>query len=89
MGIYPRRGHSVFRQSGLSVSTLLTIVEKDAGTDRASRRRENLCRLEFDRLRAAAYRRRKRDRDALPKRIAEIRERGDALIKAAKRSGEN
>lgn len=51
-------------------------------------RRENLRRLEFDRLRAAAYRHRKRDRDALPKHIADIRERGDALIKAAKGLGD-
>jgi len=48
---------------------------------------EKLRRLEFDRLRAAEYRRRKKMRDALPKQIGELQERGAALVKAAKGLG--
>jgi hypothetical protein len=47
-----------------------------------------MSRLEFDRLCAAEYRRRKKMRDALPKQIGEMQERGAALAKAAKGLGE-
>jgi len=75
--------------TGLSFRTVRTIVGKADGTDRTSRRHEKLRRLEFDRLRAAEYRRRKKMRDALPKQIGELQERGAALVKAAKGLGQD
>jgi hypothetical protein len=71
----------------LSLATVRTIVGKAEGTDRATKRRKELRRIELDRLRAADYRRRKKLRDGLPARINAIRERGDELVKAAKGIG--
>ena len=70
--------------TGLGLRTVRTIVEKDAGTGRVGKRTNLLRKREFDRLRAAEYRSRKRMRDQLPKRITETRKRGEELIKAAK-----
>jgi hypothetical protein len=73
--------------TSLSVRTVRTIVEKDQGTDRTAKRRNLLRKREFDRLRAADYRARHKAREALPKAIAETRERGEELLKAAKGLG--
>jgi len=73
--------------TSLSLRTVRTIVEKDQGTGRTSKRTNELRRREFDRLRAAAYRARKKARDQLPKKITETRDSGAALIKAAKGLG--
>ena len=75
---------SIAEQTGLGLRTVRTIIEKDAGTGRASKRTNLLRRREIDRMRAAEYRVRKRARDQLPKRITEIRKQGEALVKAAK-----
>jgi len=86
-----KRGSSlrvIAEQTSLGLSTVRTIVGKDAGTDRTSKRTNLLRKREIDRLRAAEYRVRKRGRDQLPKRITEILKRGDALIKAAKGLGD-
>lgn len=73
--------------TSLSLRTVRTIVEKDQGTGRTSKRANELRRREFDRLRAAAYRARKKARDQLPKKITETRDSGAALVKAAKGLG--
>jgi hypothetical protein len=73
--------------TSLSIRTVRTIVEKDQGTDRATNRTNLLRKREFDRLRAADYRARKKARDRLPKKIAEIQAQGADLLKAAKGIG--
>ena len=75
---------SIVDQTGLGLRTVRTIVEKDQGTDRASKQTNLLRKRELDRLRAADYRARKRGRDLLPKRINETLKRGKELSKAAK-----
>jgi hypothetical protein len=79
---------TIAQQTGLGLRTVRTIVGKDAGTDRTSKRTNLLRRREVDRLKAAEYRVRKRARDSLPKRITETRKRGEALVKAAKGLGD-
>ena len=86
-----KRGNSlraIAKQTGLGLSTVRTIVGKDAGTDRTSKRANLLRKREIDRLRAAEYRAQKRTRDHLPKRITETRKRGEELVKAAKGLGD-
>lgn len=78
---------AIAEQTGLGLRTVRTIVGKDAGTDRTSKRTNLLRKHEVDRQRAADYRVRKRARDLLPKRITETQKRGEALIKAAKGLG--
>ena len=73
--------------TSLSLRTVRTIVDNDQGTGRTSKRTNELRRREFDRLRAAAYRARKKARDQLPKKITETRDSGAALVKAAKGLG--
>ena len=78
-----RRSHSlraIAKGVGLSFGTVRSILQprRKYEVDRALRKRE------LDRLRAKAYRDRKRAIDALPKRINEVRRRGDKLLKAAK-----
>jgi len=77
----------IAQATGLSFSTVRTIVGNKTGTGRQSEHAKALRRHEYDRLRAAAYRARKKQRDALPKLIAELRKDGAALIKAAKGLG--
>ncbi len=77
----------IAEQTGLGLRTVRTIIGKDAGTDRTSKRTNHLRKREVDRLKAAEYRVRKRARDSLPKRITEIQKRGEALVKAAKGLG--
>jgi hypothetical protein len=77
----------IAEQTGLGLRTVRTILGKDAGTDRTSRRTNLLRKREIDRQRAAEYRVRKRARDSLPKRISETQKRGEDLIKAAKGLG--
>ena len=71
-------------QTKLGLSTVRTIVEKDKGTGRTSKRTNLLRKKEFDRLRAADYRTRKKARDQLPKRITGTLKRGEELVRAAK-----
>ena len=71
----------------LSLRTVRTIVAKAEGTDPASHRHGLLRKREFDRLRAAEYRRRKKAADALPKQVTKLRKQGDALIKKTKGLG--
>jgi hypothetical protein len=73
--------------TSLSVRTVRTIVEKAAGKDRATKRVNELRRVEFDRQRAALYRARKARRDAVPKRATEWTADAAALLKQAKGLG--
>jgi hypothetical protein len=73
--------------TGLGLATVRTIIEKAAAKGRTSKRTNELRRREFDRLRAAAYRARKKRRDTLPKDITELQKSGAALVKAAKGLG--
>jgi len=74
----------IAEETGLGIRTVRTIVGKDAGTDRASKRTNRLRKREIDRLRAAHHRAQKRTRDQLPKRIDQTLKRGQELIKASK-----
>ncbi len=58
------------------------------GADRTSKQTNLLRKREFDRLRAADYRARKKARDQLPNRINQTLKRGEELVKAAKGLGE-
>ena len=78
---------AIAEQTGLGLRTVRTIIGRDAGADRTVKHTNLLRKREIDRLRAAEYRVRKRTRDQLPKRIAEIQKRGEALVKAAKGLG--
>lgn len=73
--------------SGFTFSTVRTIVQKKAGSDRSTKANGKLSKLEFDWLGAAEYRRKKKMQDALPKQISELQESGAALVKAAKGLG--
>ena len=61
-----------------------TIIGKADGTDRTTRRTNELRRLELNRAAMAAYRARKRTRDALPKRINELLKAGPELVRRAR-----
>jgi hypothetical protein len=73
--------------TSLSLRTVRTIVEKAGGRDRTSKRTNDVRRKEFDRLRAADYRARKKSRDRLPQQIGEQLKTGAELVKAAKGLG--
>ncbi len=75
---------SIAAQTGLGPQTVRTILGKDRGTDRTSKRTNLLRKREFDRLRAAEFRVRKKGRDLLPKRISQTLKEGERLIRAAK-----
>jgi transposase len=67
--------------TGLGLGTVRTIVGKAEGTDRTTTRTNALRKLELNRANMAAYRARKRTRDALPKQITELVNRGRDLMK--------
>ena len=83
----PPQGRGQGRQGVAVIRTVRTIVETNAGTGRSGTRTNLLRRREFDRLRAAEYRARKRARKELPKKISRTLEQGEILIKAAKGLG--
>ena len=75
---------SIAHATNLSVRSVRTVVEKDAGTDRTSKRAKELRRNEFTRQRAAAFRARKKAHEALPGQVRELQKTGAKLIKRAK-----
>jgi hypothetical protein len=79
---------AVAAATNLSIRTVRTIVDKDQHTGRVGDRERGLRRRAFDKIRAAEYRVRKRQREALPKEINRVRRQGDELLKAAKGLGE-
>ena len=78
---------AIVSETSLSIRTVRTILDKDAGNDPASKRTKVLRRKELNRQRAAAFRTRKARRDAIPKSVTELRARAADLIKAAKGLG--
>jgi hypothetical protein len=77
----------IAERTSLGLRTVRTILERDKGTDRTTKKRAGLRKKELDRLRQAEWRGRKRSLDTLPKRIDETQRRGEALVKAAKGLG--
>lgn len=75
---------AIAENTGLGLRTVRTIVEKDAGTDRTTKRTNLLRKREFDRRRAADWRAKKKQFDALPNRITDHQKRGEELRRAAK-----
>ena len=73
--------------TGLGVRTVCTILDKGTARDRTAKRTNLLRRQQFDRLRAANYRAKKRARENLPKQIDEQLKAGAVLLKAAKGIG--
>jgi predicted transcriptional regulator len=78
-----KAGHSlrsIAAEVGLGPQTVRSILK---GAERGA----GLRKREFDRLRAAAFRARKRGRDQLEKNINETMKHGEALVRAAKGLG--
>jgi hypothetical protein len=74
---------AIVRVTGLSLRTVRTIVENAEDRGRSKRTNE-VRRLALNRLRAAAFRARKKSRERLPQRINEHLEAAAGLVKAAK-----
>ena len=79
---------AIAERTNLGLRTVRTIVEQDQGTDRKSKQANLLRKREFDRMKAADYRARKKARGQLPARIDQTLKRGKELVKAAKGLGE-
>jgi len=75
---------AIATETGLGLRTVRTILDKDAGKGRAAERKNHLRKVEFNRMRAAAFRSRKRQFEALPKQLAEIQKDRARLQKAAR-----
>jgi Helix-turn-helix domain of resolvase len=73
----------IAEETNLGVNTVRTIVGKADGTDRTTIK--HLQRIDPDRARPKQWTAKRQQRDALPKRINELRKAGDDLIKEAKR----
>jgi hypothetical protein len=73
--------------TSLGLRTVRTIIDKHQGTDRASKRANELRRVEFKTQRAVAFRARKRGMEAMSKQIGELQKAGAALVKRAKGLG--
>lgn len=74
--------------TSLSVRTVRTIIDKDRRGGRAGERERGIRKRVFDKVRAADFRARKRQREAFPAELNRIMERHGALLKAAKGLGE-
>jgi hypothetical protein len=82
-----KAGHSlrsIADETSLGLPTVRTIVGKAAGTDRTSRREQARIDLRREQL---AWKRQRRDGDALPARAERVVEEGRALLKEAKGLG--
>jgi hypothetical protein len=75
---------AIVRITGLGIRTVRTVIGKADGTDRTTKRTNELRRLELNRAAMASYRARKRSRDALPKRVNALLKSGRALVKRAR-----
>jgi hypothetical protein len=74
--------------TSLGLNTVRTIIAKDSGNDRTSKKhRQWVERIELDRARLASQRRQKRTGDALPRQAQRVVEEGGDLIKEAKGLG--
>jgi hypothetical protein len=74
---------AIAEETNLGVNTVRTIIGKENGTDRTTIK--HLQRIDPDRAREKMWTAKRRQRDALPKRIHDLRKVGDDLIKEAKR----
>lgn len=63
---------TIASDTGLGLRTVRTILDKDADRGRGADAKNALRKKEFNRMRAAAFRERKRRFEALPKQLAEI-----------------
>jgi hypothetical protein len=72
---------AIVADTGLGLGTVRTIVGKAEATDRTTKGTNELRKLEFNRANMAAYRARRRTRDALPKQITELVNRGRDIVK--------
>jgi hypothetical protein len=78
----------IAEELNLGVHTVRTIVGKQDGTDRTSKKhRDRLGRIEVDRKQLASWNRQKRTGDSLPRRAQAVVEEGRALLKEAKGLG--
>jgi hypothetical protein len=75
----------IAEDTSLALSTVRTIIDRDAGTDRSTIKR--LQRLDPQNARLIAAKARKRTRDALPERITRVSEDAVALLKEGKGLG--
>jgi DNA-binding CsgD family transcriptional regulator len=75
---------AIVNTTGLSLRTVRTIIGKADGTDRTTKRTNEVRRLELNRAAMATYRARKRARDALPKRINALLQSGPELLRRAR-----
>jgi transposase/uncharacterized coiled-coil protein SlyX len=73
----------IAKETGLGIRTIRTIIGKIDGTDRTSVKRAKLRRMELNKAKQASWRARKRTRDALPDRIAELQAKSEELLKRA------
>ncbi len=70
--------------AGVGVQTVRTLLGKIDGSDRTSRRLSKYRTVKLDRQRLAAWKARKRTRDALPKQLHEQSKKTAALLKEPK-----
>lgn len=74
----------ISQETGVGLRTVRTILDNAAGKGRTAERKAELRKREFNRLRAAAFRARKRKLNALPQQIHEMQKHRDELQKAAR-----
>ena len=87
-----REGQSlraIAKETGLSLRTVRTVLDKAQGKSRDTARKAELRRKEFSRLRAAAFRSRKRKLEALPKELARLQKASANLDKRARGLGKS
>ncbi len=76
---------AIVDETSLSLRTVRTIVERRRGADRTTKARRE--RIEIDKHQRAHWKAQKRTGDALPKRVANVIETGNALVTEAKGLG--
>lgn len=82
-----KRGQSIraiASEMTLSIRTVRTIIEKATGADRASKRINELRKVEFNRQRVKLFRARSSSRAEIPKLATHLTKQGEALVKRAK-----
>lgn len=78
---------TIAKEAGLSLRTVRTVLDNAEGKSRDDAKKAGLRRKEFARLRAAAFRARKRKLDALPKELARLQKSSAQLGKTARGLG--
>ena len=80
---------AIANETGLSLRTVRTVLDNAEGKSRDTAKKAELRRKEFSRLRAAAFRARKRKMDSLPKELARLQKSSSKLDKQARGLGKN